>query len=92
MLKNNQLPHLWNCQSIEINGTIYISGGSIANSKTYLKSLYKLNEETWTIDPLTEMAHPRDAHGIVAWKKQFLIVVGSWHVETSTKTCEIYDT
>ena len=92
MLRNSKLPHLWNSQSVEINGTIYVSGGSIANSKTYLKSLYKLDETRWTLEPLADMNHQRDAHGIVVWKKRFLIVVGSWHVDTSTKTCEMYDT
>lgn len=37
------------------------------------------------------MAYQRDAHGVAQWKKLFLIVVGSWHVDPSTKTCEIYD-
>lgn len=37
------------------------------------------------------MHHARDAHGIIAWKNNFMIVVGSWHVEASTKTVEIYD-
>jgi hypothetical protein len=37
------------------------------------------------------MNHQRDAHGIISWKKRYIIAVGSWHVEASTKTCEIYD-
>lgn len=28
---------------------------------------------------------------MIAWKNHHMIVVGSWHVEASTKTCEIYD-
>lgn len=50
MLRNDNLPHLWNCQSIEVGGTIYVTGGSVANSKTYLKSTYCLNEQTWALD------------------------------------------
>jgi hypothetical protein len=38
------------------------------------------------------MNHARDAHGITSWKNRYIIVVGSWHVESSRKTCEIYDT
>jgi hypothetical protein len=37
------------------------------------------------------MNYARDAHGIISWKNQFVIVVGSWHVEMSTKTVEMYD-
>jgi hypothetical protein len=37
------------------------------------------------------MSSPRDAHGIISWRNQYIIVVGSWHVEASTKTCEMYD-
>ena len=37
------------------------------------------------------MKHARDAHGMVAWRDRYLIVVGSWHVESSTRTCELYD-
>lgn len=91
MIKNDNLPHIWNCQSIEIRGVIYITGGSIANSKTYLKSTYRLDESSWQLQPLNEMNYARDAHGIISYKNQYLIVVGSWHVETSTKTVEMYD-
>lgn len=38
-----------------------------------------------------DMYNPRDAHGIIGWKNQYIIVVGSWHVEGSTKTVELYD-
>jgi len=27
----------------------------------------------------------------VSWQRRYIIVVGSWHVDSSTKTCEIYD-
>ena len=37
------------------------------------------------------MNHKRDAHGIISWRNQFIIVVGSWHIESSTKTCEMYN-
>ena len=37
------------------------------------------------------MNHPRDAHGIIGFKDSHMIVVGSWHVESSTKTVEMYD-
>ena len=37
------------------------------------------------------MSHKRDAHGIISWRNQFIIVVGSWHIESSTKTCEMYN-
>lgn len=37
------------------------------------------------------MIFERDAHGIISWKNQYIIVVGSWHVDKNTKTCEIYD-
>jgi hypothetical protein len=41
---------------------------------------------------LNDMAFARDAHGIIAFRNQYIVVVGSWHVEQSTKTCEMYDT
>ena len=37
------------------------------------------------------MNFARDAHGIIDWKRQFIIVIGSWHVDANTKSCEIYD-
>lgn len=40
---------------------------------------------------LADMHHARDAHGMICWKDRYIIVLGSWHVETSTRTCEIYD-
>lgn len=50
-----------------------------------------LDESVWRFNLLKDMYHARDAHGIIAWKDNFIIVVGSWHVEASTKTVEIYD-
>lgn len=37
------------------------------------------------------MNHSRDAHGLISFMDKYIIVVGSWHVEESQKTCEIYD-
>lgn len=44
---NNSIPHLWNCQSLEVANKIYVTGGSLANTKTYLKTAYYLEESTW---------------------------------------------
>ena len=63
----------------------------MANSKTYLKSVYRLNENNWKLEAVEDMNHKRDAHGIIAWKNKKIIVVGSWHVDSSTRTCEMYD-
>lgn len=90
-IKNESIPHLWNCQSLEVAGKIYITGGSLANTKTYLNTAYVLNENTWMLDSLAPMQYQRDAHGIIEWKRQFMIVIGSWHVEANSKTCEMYD-
>ena len=56
-----------------------------------MKSVYRVDETTWKLEPLADMTSPRDAHGIISWRNQYIIVVGSWHVEASTKTCEMYD-
>lgn len=68
-----------------------MTGGSVANTKTYLKSTYVLDEKTWRFNDLAEMRHARDAHGVIGWRENFMIVVGSWHVESSTKTVECFD-
>jgi hypothetical protein len=69
-----------------------MTGGAIAGSKTYLKTTTVLDEGTWRfIGGLANMHHARDAHGMISWRERYLIVVGSWHVEKSTRTCEIYD-
>ena len=81
VIKNEDFPHLWNCQSIEVKGSVYLSGGSIANTKTYLTKSWVLDEKTWCFNQLAEMRFARDAHGVIAWKDSFIIVVGSWHVE-----------
>lgn len=67
-LTNESVPHLWNSQSIEVRGMIYITGGSIANSKTYLGSTYRVNENSWKLEQLQDMNHKRDAHGIISWR------------------------
>jgi hypothetical protein len=81
MLRNENVPHIWNCQSIEVRGQVYITGGSIANTKTYLKSVYRVDESSWKLEALADMQYARDAHGIISWRNQYVIVVGSWHVE-----------
>mmetsp|Transcript_12665 Transcript_12665/g.9190 ORF Transcript_12665/g.9190 Transcript_12665/m.9190 type:complete len:178 (-) Transcript_12665:601-1134(-) len=90
-----QVPHLWNCQSIEVDGTVYITGGSLANTKTYLKQTYAIDEVNWELKQLADMNYQRDAHGVIEWRKAggeiFILAIGSWHVDRNTKTCEIYD-
>lgn len=69
-----------------------MTGGAIAGTKIYLKTTTVLDEGQWKfMGGLKDMNHARDAHGMTSWKNRFLIVVGSWHVDTSTRTCEIYD-
>ena len=68
-----------------------MTGGAIANSKYYLKTTSVLDELSWQFKPLADMNHARDAHGTITWKDRYIIVVGSWHIDTSTCTCEIYD-
>jgi hypothetical protein len=69
-----------------------MTGGAIAGTKTYLKTLTALDETEWKfVGGLASMNHARDAHGMISWREKYLIVVGSWHVERSTRTCEIYD-
>jgi hypothetical protein len=67
---------------VEVNGRIYMTGGAIAGTKTYLKTLTYLDESTWRfMGGLADMHHARDAHGMISWRNRFIIVVGSWHVE-----------
>ena len=69
-----------------------MTGGAIAGTKSYLKTTTVLNEDNWKFEGgLANMNHARDAHGMIRWKESYLIVVGSWHVDTSTRSCEIYD-
>ena len=37
------------------------------------------------------MNNARDAHGMTSFRGKYLIVVGSWHIPESQKSCEIYD-
>jgi hypothetical protein len=69
-----------------------MTGGAIAGTKTYLKTLTALDEIEWKfVGGLSNMNNARDAHGMISWKDKYIIVVGSWHVKTSIRTCEIYD-
>lgn len=68
-----------------------MTGGAVANSKTYLKQTSVLNETTMCFDRLADMNYARDAHGITSWRNRFIIVVGSWHGNDSSRTCEMYD-
>ena len=36
-IKNDDFQSMWNQQSIEVRGSIYMTGGAIANTKSYLK-------------------------------------------------------
>ena len=69
-----------------------MTGGAVALTKTYLKRTAVLDEHLWKFNELQDMNHARDAHGIVSWRDRYIIVVGSWHVDTSQNTCEMYDT
>lgn len=84
--------NLWNQQSLEVGGKIYMTGGAIAGTRSYLRTTTVLDEDTWQFRAgLADMHHARDAHGMISWKNRYIIVVGSWHVDASTRTCEIYD-
>ena len=80
-IKNADHECLWNQQSIEVRGRIYVTGGAIANSKTYLKQTSVLNERNWCFEKLSDMHFERDAHGCTKWLNRYIIVVGSWHGE-----------
>ena len=91
LIKDPGFSELWNSQSIEVRGSIYIIGGTIANSHQYLKTTRMLNEETMNFEKLADMHFERDAHGLIAWRNRYIIAVGSWHGDQSAKTCEMYD-
>ena len=74
-----------------MRGSIYIIGGTVANSRTYLKQTCRLNEETMHFERMADMHYERDAHGLTSWKNRYIIAVGSWHGDNSTRTCEMYD-
>ena len=90
-MKDENFQELWNSQSIEVCGRIYVIGGTIANTRTYLKQTKRLNEETMCFERLADMNYPRDAHGVTSWRNRYIIAVGSWHGEESVTSCEIYD-
>lgn len=84
--------HIWNSQSIEVKGKIYMTGGTIAATTHYLRTLSVLNETTWTFRKgLANMHHARDGHGLISWRDRYLIVVGTWHHIENAKTAEMYD-
>ncbi|TNV78630.1 hypothetical protein FGO68_gene5513 [Halteria grandinella] len=89
--KIKNLSALWDFQSIEVYGQIYITGGFNPNIKNYLRSLYRIDESKWEMIPLEDMTFERDAHGITSWKDRYIIVSGSWHVDNSAATSEMYD-
>jgi hypothetical protein len=90
-IRNLDFLPLWNQQSIEVRGRIYMTGGAVANTKSYLRKTSVLDEKTMRFTPLKDMHYQRDAHGITSWLNRFIIVVGSWHGTDSAKTCEMYD-
>jgi hypothetical protein len=90
-IKSEDFQPLWNQQSIEIRGRIYMTGGAVANTKTYLKQTSVLDETKMSFSRLADMHYQRDAHGITSWLNRYIIVVGSWHGNDSIRTCEMYD-
>ena len=91
LIRDQGFSELWNSQSIEVRGQIYVVGGTIANTHKYLKTTRILNEETMRFEKLADMNYERDAHGLISWKNRYIIVVGSWHGTESAQTCEMYD-
>ena len=91
LIRDDSFGELWNSQSIELRGSIYVIGGTVANSHQYLKAARRLNEDTLCFEKLADMHYQRDAHGLISWKNRYIIAVGSWHGEESPMTCEMYD-
>lgn len=56
-IRSEDFQPLWNQQSIEIRGRIYMTGGAVANTKTYLKQTSVLDETTMTFNKLADMHH-----------------------------------
>ena len=69
-----------------------MTGGAVANTKTYLKRTSVLNQSSWCFINLQDMHYQRDAHGVTKYLNRYIIAVGSWHGVESTTTCEMYDT
>jgi len=38
-----------------VKGTIFLTGGSVANTKTYVKSTYALCEKNWCFEQKADM-------------------------------------
>ena len=69
-----------------------MTGGAKANTKIYFKTTFVLDELKMKFKGgCADMNNARDAHGITKFKNQYIIVVGSWHIPESQKSCEIYD-
>ena len=69
-----------------------MTGGTIAATSHYLKTLTVLDENNWTFRKgLANMHQARDGHGMISWLNRYLIVVGTWHHAENSKTAEIYD-
>jgi hypothetical protein len=56
-IKNDDFTPLWNQQSIEVRGRIYMTGGAVANTKTYLKQTSMLDERTMAFIRRADMNH-----------------------------------
>ena len=83
LIKGDDRQELWNSQSVEVRGRIYVIGGTIANTRTYLKQTSRLNEDTMCFERMADMHYERDAHGVTSWKNRYIIAVGSWHGDQS---------
>lgn len=69
-----------------------MTGGTIAATTHYLRTLAVLDETTWTFKKgLANMHHARDGHGLISWRDRYLIVLGTWHHTENAKTAEMYD-
>ena len=55
LIKDQSFGELWNSQSIQLRGSIYVIGGTVANSNQYLKTTRRLNEETMCFEKLADM-------------------------------------
>ena len=55
LIKSEDFQELWNSQSIEVRGKIYVVGGTIANTRTYLKQTLRLNEDTMSFEKMADM-------------------------------------
>jgi len=75
-----------------MKGKIYMTGGTIAATSHYLRTLTVLDENSWTYSKgRANMELARDGHGLIGWHNRYLIVVGTWHHSENSKTAEMYD-